>query len=309
MSDAFGVPLLIANPRHGRGNATVLARLIGALRARGVDADVVTTERPGHAVEIARQAVEDAGRTYLVAVGGDGTVHEVLNGVVDAATGEVRGEDPVVGAVGAGTGCDLLRTFGLDRSPEVLADHLVTEHTLRIDVGRVTLTGVDGRRTSRVFANLAEVGYGGQVVALANRLPRWIGRARYGIAIVGAVSRFRHVACDVTVDQGSVHQRLSNVLVANGQFFAGGLKVAPRALPTDGRFNVQVWGARPIDVVTATRQLRSGDHLARPDVREWQSATVEVSAERPLIVEGDGEVLGTTPASFDVLEGALRFKL
>lgn len=309
MSHPLGDPLLIANPRVGRGQAGVLPRVVNALRDRGVTADVVTTEGPGHATEIARRAVEDEGRGYLVAIGGDGTVHDVVNGIVDASTGRVRGEDPVLGAVGAGTGCDLLRTFGLDRPPEVVAEHLSTDATMRIDLGRVRLRGVDGTDVTRIFANVAEVGYGGQVVAMANRLPRRLGTARYAVGIVGAVTRFRLVEADVALDHTHVRQPLSNVIVAKGQFFGGGLKVAPRALPSNGRFNVQVWGGHPIDVLRGARQLRTGAHLQRDDVREWQSTTVEVSAGRALLVEADGEVLGTTPASFDVLDTVLRFKL
>lgn len=309
MGHPFGVPLLIANPRTGRRGAAVLPRLLAALGEHGIEADVVRTTRRGHATELARHAVEQEQRGYLVAVGGDGTVHEVVNGIIDAETGVVRGNDPVVAAVRAGSGCDLLRTFGLDRSPEELARHLASEDTMRIDVGRVRLTGRDGVPTTMVFANIAEVGYGGAVVALANRLPRRFGRSRYAVGIVGAVSRFRLVPAEVEVQQGSITQELSNVLVANGQFFGGGLRVAPRALPSDGLFNVQVWGGHPIDVVRGHRQLKTGAHLDREDVREWQSATVEVRSERELIVEADGEVLGSTPASFDVLARRLRFKL
>lgn len=309
MAHPFGDPLLIANPRFGRGHRDVLSRVVAALRGRGVAPEIATTEGPGHATVLAREAVERDGRGYLVAVGGDGTLHEVVNGVVDADTGELRGADPVVGAVGAGTGCDLLRTFGLNRTPEILAEHLSSDATMRIDLGRVRVTGPGGIARNRVFANVAEVGYGAEVVALANRLPQVLGKARYGIGIVGTVTRFRLVDATVTVASGQVTQPLSNVIVAKGQFFGGGMMVAPRALPSNGKFNVQAWGGQPVDVIRGARQLKTGAHLRRDDVREWQSATVEVSAARPLVVEADGEVLGRSPASFDVLASVLRFKL
>ncbi|GGI04701.1 diacylglycerol/lipid kinase family protein [Egicoccus halophilus] len=308
MSSPLGPPLLVANPGAGAGRDAVLPRLTAALRTRGLDFDVVTTGGPGDATRLARQAVQD-GRRFVVAVGGDGTVQEVVNGLVDAETGEVRGRRPVLGVVAGGTGCDFARTFGLDRAPEVLADHLLGEQTLPIDLGRVRLTGLDGRPRTVLFANIAEAGYGGDVIALANRLPRRLGRARYGAAIVGAIARFRHVETTVTVDQGTRTEPLCNVVVANGQFFGRGLQVAPRALPYDDRFNVQSWGATPFDVLRAAPQLRKGDHLSRSDVREWQSARVEVAASRPLLVEADGEVLGRTPASFDLLHRVIDLKL
>jgi diacylglycerol kinase (ATP) len=304
----FGIPLLVVNPRAGRGDQQVLERLVAALHARGVEPVVARTTRAGDAGPMAREAVR-SGRRFVVAVGGDGTVHELVNGLIDAETGEVYGDDPVLGVVGAGSGCDLMRTFGLDRSPEVLADHLVTDDTLTIDIGRARTTQPDGSEQVRLFANVAEAGYGGTVTHLANRLPRRIGRARYAAAIVGSVTGFRRVTTTVTVDAGTVTEPVCNVVIANAQFFGGGLKVAPRALPSDGRLNVQTWGGRPIDVLLAQPQLRHGTHLRRDDVREWQSRVVTVDAERALRVEADGEVLGTSPASFDVLPGALRLKI
>jgi len=304
----LGVPLIITNPSAGQGRGEILRRLVAALRTYGVAPDIVVTTARGHASELARGAVED-GRRYVIAVGGDGTVHEVVNGLVDAETGLVRGNDPVLGVVGGGSGCDLLRTFGLDRSPEVLARHLASDDWTRIDLGRVTVAGPGGAPRTRVFANIAEVGFGGAVAGLANRLPRRLGRARYGPAIVGSVHRFRRVEMTVEVDGGTITEPVCNVIVANGQFFGGGLKVAPRAQPFDGVFNVQSWGGSPIDVIRAQPQLKTGAHLARPDVREWNSSKVRVEAAASVLVEADGESLGRAPASFDVLGQVLRFKL
>lgn len=305
---AFGTPLLIANLRAGRSAEGVLGRLVRALRARGVAPDVEITRGAGDASRLARRAT-DGGRRLVVAVGGDGTVNEVVNGIVEADTGEVRGDNPVLAVVGAGSGSDLVRTFGLDRSPEILADHLVTADTIPLDLGRVRCVGPRGEPRVRLFANIAQAGYGASVVHLANRFPRRVGRARYAAAIAASVPRFRRTRTRVTVDGGTRVEPLCNVVVANAQFFGGGLMVAPRALPTDGRFNVQSWGGRPVDVVLAQPQLRRGTHLARDDVREWQSTRVEVDGDRALLVETDGEVVGHTPATFDVLHRALRLKL
>lgn len=308
MSAALGTPLVIANPSAGRADGHVLERLLTALHTHGVRPDVVATTARGHATTIAREAARD-GRRYLVAVGGDGTVHEVVNGLVNATTGQPVGDDPVLAVVPGGSGCDLVRTFGLDRSPERLVDHLLTEDTTRIDLGRVRCTGRDGDTVTALYANIAQVGFGAAVARLANRLPRRLGRARYAPAIVGAVPWFRRRPMVVRHDGGTFSDPLCGVLVANGQFFGGGLRVAPRALPGDGRLDVQAWGGRPIDVVRAQPQLRTGAHLGRADVRSWSSTTVEVTSDPPVLIEADGEVLGRTPASFDVLPAVLRFKL
>jgi len=304
----LGRMLLIVNPRAGTGPRPVLDRLQAALGARGIVPEVAMTSGPGDATQLARRAAED-GRRAIVAVGGDGTVHEVVNGLVDAETGMVRGDDPVLAVVSAGSGCDLVRTFGLDRSPEILARHLASPDATRIDVGRIRLTGLDGRPRTRLFVNVAEVGFGGAVARTARRLPSRLGEQRYRIGIVAAWGGFRRVGMRVDHDGGTFSGDLCNVVVANGQFFGGGLKVAPRSLPDDGRFDVQAWGGTVTDVVRAARQLRDGSHLQRPDVRAWPSATVTVEADRRVAVEADGELIGVAPATFDVLPRVLAFKL
>jgi diacylglycerol kinase (ATP) len=305
----FGRALLVVNPRAGRRGTTTLDALRPLLDARGLPHDVHVTTGPGDATRAARLAVEDRGVRYVIAVGGDGTVHEVLNGLVDAESGVLRGDDPVLGVVSDGSGCDLVRTFGLDRPVATLVDHLISDDVLPIDVGRVRHRGPDGRERTTVFANIAEVGFGGRVARVAARLPRRLGPGRYGIGIVVAWGGFRRIVTRIVHDGGSYEGPLCNVVVANAQFFGGGMHVAPRALPTDGRFNLQAWGGTPTDVVRAGRQLRDGSHLSRSDVREWQSEVVTIDADVPLSIEADGEPLGTTPARFDLLPRLLRFKL
>lgn len=308
MTSPFGPMLLIANPTAGRGRNAVLPRLREALRERGLEHDVALTKGPGHAAAIARNAVTTEGRRFVVAVGGDGTVHEVVNGLVDPREGP-RAEGLVLGAVPAGSGCDFVRTFGLNRSPERLARHLDGETLYPIDIGRVHLLGRDGEERTVCFANIAEAGYGGLVVDRANRLPRFLGPARYLVGIFAAIRSFERQRTRVVLDHTEVTDEYSNVVVANGQFFGGNMKVAPRALPDDGRFNVQLFRGTPKDVFLKTPKLRKGEHIPDPDVQEYQSSTVEVYTDEPVLVEADGEVLGTTSATFDLLPRALNLKI
>jgi diacylglycerol kinase (ATP) len=309
MTSPFGPILVIANPTAGRGRNAVLPRLVTALTEAGLAHQVEPTRGPEHATELARTAVTQRDLRYVVAVGGDGTVHEVVNGLVDPETGTAHREDTVLGVVAGGSGCDFIRTFGLDRAPEVMARHLGGDTTMRIDLGRVRLTAPDGTRRARLFANIAEAGWGAEVTRRANRLPRLLGPARYLAAILTATGAMRQVETTVEVDHTTTTEPVSEVVVANGQFFGGGLRVAPRALPDDGRFNVQTWRSRPADVLRELPRVRVGEHLERPDVREWQSAGVTITGDEPLLVEADGEVLGHTPATFDVLPDVLALKV
>lgn len=309
MSHPFGPILLIGNPSAGRGRNAVLPRVIKALNARGLDNTVSVTKGPGDATRIAREAVTNRGIRFVVAVGGDGTVHEVVNGLIDVDSGQPYAEDAVFGAVAGGSGCDFIRTFGLPRDPEKAIAHFDGDRVFPIDVGRVTLVGRDGEEHTRLFANIAEAGYGGLVTDTANNMPKALGKTRYLLAVLKAIRSFDLVETKVTVDHTAVEEPMSNVVVANAQFFGGGMKVAPRALPDDGKLNVQVWRGSVMDVFKETPKLRVGEHLNSPDVREYQSTTVSIESATPLILEADGEVLGTTPARFDLLPKVLKLKI
>ncbi len=301
-----GPLLLIANPRSGTGRGTALREAVRLLDEGGVEHTVALTERAGHATVLAERGVTEQGFRFVVAVGGDGTVNEVVNGMVDADSGEPRGEDLVLGVVPGGSGCDFVKTWGLDIPLDRLVPrHLVTETVLPLDLGRVTYSNLEGDPVKRLFANIAEVGWGADVTRRANMLPRFVGRTRYLLATIASTVRLEAVEASVQLDHTTMTEPVTEVVVANGQFFGGGMKIAPRALPDDGTFNVQTWRGGAREVFQNLPKVRSGEHLGSGTVREWQSSTVAVNAARPMTIEADGEVLGTTPATFDVLPQVL----
>ena len=301
-----GPMLLVVNPRAGTGRGGVLDEVRRVLETGGVHHRLAITTGAGDATTIARRAVEQDGVRFVVAVGGDGTVNEVVNGLVDVDSGDPVAADLVLGVVPGGSGSDLVRTWGLDLPVERLVTrHLLTEAVLPLDLGRATFVGPDGREQRRLFANVAQCGWGADVVRLANRLPRRTGRARYLAATLVSTARMDSVPTTVTMDHATHEEELTEVVVANGQFFGSGMKIAPRALPDDGRFNVQTWRVGPRELLEQLPAARVGEHLSTPFTREWQSATVTVDAATPMTVEADGEPLGTTPARFEVLERVL----
>lgn len=305
MSSPFGPMRLIVNPRAGRNQAD-LGALLAELGNQGIEHDIVHTEGPGSATRLARAAL-DEGIRYLVAVGGDGTVHEVVNGMID--DGKAVAPEAVLGVYAAGSGCDFVRTFGMERRPEIVARHFATEHVMPIDVGVAELTGLDGRPMTRYFANIAEVGYGAEAVKRAAGYPRWLGRARYLFAAWGAVRGIKPQDTDIEVDDRLIQRKLVNLVAANCQFFGGGMKVAPRALPDDGLFNVQVFHGGASQVFQMTSKIYRGEHIPHPSISEYQSPRVALAPARPMLVEADGELLGSTPVTFGLLEQAILLKL
>lgn len=306
-----GAPLgparLIVNPAAGNGRvAALLPRLTDALSAGGLVFEVSQTTDVDEARRVACAALDDGVR-YLIAVGGDGTVHHVVNGMFRER--RPIAPDAVLGVCGTGTGSDFVRNFGLDRKVDVVARHLLTPHTLTIDVGVAEYTDAAGQRAERLFVNVAEAGYGAEVVRRAARLPRRLGRLRYLLAAWASIAAVSRSEAQVSVDFTTRTLPLVELVVANGQFFGGGMKVAPRAIPQDGRFSVLAFTGSRSQVFMLTTQLYAGEHLPHPEIVEYQSATCGVTASAPLPIEADGEVLGTTPARFSMLTRTLNLKI
>jgi len=299
--------VLICNSRSGRGGVgRALPEVRAHLEERELDYEVRYTDGRGHATELAREAL-DQGFRFLVAVGGDGTIHEVVNG-------KLRDDQPVnaeavFGVVAAGTGSDFVKTFGIPATmPAHAVAHLDGSNSFPIDLGKITYMQ-NGVTTVRYFANIAEVGLGASAVAKAQRLPRWLGPTMYFVAFWLAVRNHRTARVTVDLVDRTYEGRMNNMVVANGQFFGGGMKVAPKAVPTDGLLDIQIEHARKKDAIALMPKIYKGTHVPHPDIFEAKRARISIEADRPLSIEADGEVLGETPASFEVLRDVVQIKV
>ena len=309
MTSPFGPLCLIVNPRAGRpGAGGPLAEVVRVLGERGLAHEVAMTEGPGDATRIARRRLEEGSR-YLVAVGGDGTVHEVVNGMVGEDGGPVA-DGAVLGVVAAGSGCDYVRTFGLPSEPAEAAARLAGDAVQRVDVARIRYHGPGGEPVTRVFANIAEVGLGATTAARAARLPRWLGRSRYLVAFWAVIPSYDVGEARIEVDGAAAYEgRAVNVVVANGRFFGGAMKVSPRSEPSDGMLEVLAFTGPRTDSFTMLPKVYRGHHVPHRHIVELAGRRIGVDAGRPLDVEADGEVLGTTPLTVEVLPGVLTLKV
>jgi len=304
VTSPYGRAVVIMNSRAGR-SPSEKDRIKDLIASTGLDHNLRMTEHRGHAVELARQAVSEGCR-YLVAVGGDGTIHEVVNGMM----GDEGPVDPatVLAVVPGGSGSDFIRTFGLPADPADAVKHLLGDPYFQVDVGKVTFTTEEGMR-SVYFPNIAEAGLGGEVVRRAEALPRRIGKLRYLLSFWMTLARFKSATGVIHLDHRTYEGRVTNLVVANGQFFGGGMRIAPKAHPADGKFDVLVQKGNKRDYVAGITKVFKGEHLPSPAIKEYHARHVEITTDRPLQVEADGEVLGTTPATFEIIEDAFRLKL
>ena len=299
----FGPLVVIANPRSGRGKLeAALPQVERILRDQGLAYRIVRTTRPGHATQAARDALL-AGERYLVAAGGDGTVHEVVNGMIE--DGRPLAADAVLGVVAAGSGCDFVRSFDLPGDTVQAARHLAGDRVRPIDVGTVTVT--DG--VTRYFVNIAEAGLGGAVVARAARLSPLLRGARYACGFWLTLPGFRPATVRLDADGQAYQWRAFNVVVANCRFYGGGMQISPKSRPDDGALDVLVMTGPKSDAFTTIPKVYKGTHLPHRNIAELPARRLRIEADPPFPVEADGETLGTTPASFGIIPGAIRLKL
>jgi YegS/Rv2252/BmrU family lipid kinase len=240
------------------------------------------------------------GLTRFAVAGGDGTVNLAVNRLL----GLGLDQRPTIGVLPAGTGCDLLRTFAIPQDLAGAARHLVTDDTYDIDV--VTLEGDWGRR---YFVNVAQVGVGAAAVETSVRLSRRLGAARYPMAFALRLPRFPRAEVTVTTERRTHRADALAVIIANAQYFAGGWNVAPRATLMDGVVDIQVVSARKRQAPALVPKLIKGTHLSDPSVRRFTAARFEITTDPIWPLEADGDLVGNTPVSGQVVRAAVKLKI
>jgi diacylglycerol kinase (ATP) len=267
--------------------------------------EALLSERPGELGALANRAVED-GADLLVVVGGDGTVHEVVNGLLSSATAE-RVE---LAVLPRGTGKDFVRSL---RIPQNLAGALELARDGRaraVDVGRASYTAWDGSEIQAYFANFAGAGISGAIARRANRSSKALGgRISFFAATLAVFARWS--SADITAEIDGVRRsgQMFEVLVMNGDYAAGGMWVTPEAEPDDGQFDVLLIGdVTKTDFVRTFPKIYRGKHLSHPKIEVLRGRTVQVESGIPLPIVLDGEQPGTTPVRFEIVPRALRVR-
>ncbi len=300
---------MVANVAAGtRKASSVVARVEETLRAHGIDYDVFFTEGPGDATRLTRRALEQGGR-FVVAVGGDGTVHEVVNGMFTDDDRAVVA-DPVLAVVGAGSGCDFIRTFDLPADAGAATARLEGGDVRPLDVARIGFVDGAGQPVVRYFANIAEAGLGAVTAAKAVGFPAILGPSRYFFAFWAVLPGYRAGSMRIDVDGEPAYEgRAVNVVIANCRFFGGGMHISPASDPGDGVMELLVFNGRKTDSFTMLPQVYRGRHVPHRNIVELKGRRFRMESEQPFAIEADGEVLGTTPATVEVLPGVLRLKV
>jgi diacylglycerol kinase (ATP) len=300
--------VIIVNPRSGGGlSEKRWTALLGPLTDGLGPFDVRFTERVGDGSRLAREEAT-AGRRLVVAFGGDGTISEVVDGLVSA------GGATELGIIPRGTGGDFRRSLGLPEELAAAARHVRSAPAHLIDVGRASFATADGSRQQRCFVNVASFGFSADVAGRANRSSKQLGaKVAFLGATVRALVSYDNVEVMISVD-GAPPQRRTVLLgaVGNGSFFGGGMKICPTSTLDDGLLDLVVVGDfGRLEVLAKINHLYAGTHLSLKQVSAVQARRVEVApvdgaADIPL--ELDGESPGRLPATFEILPKALRLR-
>lgn len=298
--------IFVVNPAagHGRAGRRWKAAYEAAARLRPSHR-VIETERPGHGRELARRAVEDGAR-LVVAVGGDGSLGEVVDGFLSAP--EKAREGAAVATFPCGSGCDFAGHMRIPRDPQAWAGAFASASVRRLDAILATFRVAGETRTRRLL-NMAAAGLPGDVAAaVAKRGKPLGGTLSYllegALAAATASPRPMRLTVDGKAEEGSFHL----FTVANTSTFGGGMKVAPGADAADGLLEVVTIGALSRTALLALMpRAHSGGHVGHPGVLIRQGRTVELCSDEPLDLNLDGDLEGQTPARFEVLPGVLPF--
>lgn len=303
----MGKMYVIVNPvSANRTTAKEWPQYEKKLRDSGYEFDVVLTERPGHATELARKALK-AGYETIMSVGGDGTMNEVVNGFFE--DGMPVAENPRLVIFSRGTGCDFIKALGIRKGIEDLMEVLARNQAERVDVGRVDFTDETGKQMTRYFMNVADIGLGAEAANRVNKHSKLLkGLLSFMLGAVTTIALYKNKDFEVVInDEIVLSERMNSVIIANGKYFGGGMKIAPDALMNDGLFDIIILGdLKKLELIKSFPLIYDGKHLGHPKLKLFRGNRVKVKCGEKGLIEVDGEIPGSDDAEFIILPKALN---
>jgi YegS/Rv2252/BmrU family lipid kinase len=301
--------MVIVNPASAAGaTGRRWTRIARSIRGAIGHFEHAFTEGPLHATELARRALED-GFQMIVAVGGDGTLNEVVCGFFE--NGRPVAPKTVLGVVAQGTGCDFVRTLG-ESSLEETCARLRGSSSQLVDVGHASFVDHDGKTVERVFLNEASFGCSGQVARMISpAIKRTSGSLAFSVATVRTLLSYHDQVVSIALDDEVPREySITNCAFCNGQYFGGGIKVAPMAQINDGKFDVTLWsGFGLLDFIRKRRSLYNGDHVREAGTQLFRASQATATSASQVLFELDGESVGYLPVKLKILSRSLQLKV
>lgn len=291
----------VVNPVSANGRTKkAWPRYNTVLQQKGYQIDPVYTEYPGHATLLVREAIKQ-GYKLIMSVGGDGTVNEVVNGFF-CGKKLINPEAKLI-VFSRGTGSDFIRALGLRQGLEPVLDILEKRREILVDIGSVTYVSKQGVNKSRYFINLADAGIGGATVDKINQSSKFFGGVlTYLFGALKTLVKYTNKDFRLYIDDNKVlEERLNSIMIANGNYFAGGMEIAPQADLEDGHFDIIVLGdLSKREIVTNLYRAYQGNHLSHPKISLYRGRKILIESNQEVLLNIDGESLGQLPAEFEI---------
>jgi YegS/Rv2252/BmrU family lipid kinase len=298
---------VLVNPVSANGSTReVWPKIEEEMKQRGLEFETHMTTAAGSATQAVRQALKD-GKTTIIAVGGDGTANEVVNGFFEGET--PINPDARLGIISRGTGCDLIKTLGIPKDYPGALDVIAANRERKIDLALMEYTQDDGTPGRRWFANIADAGLGATVCKRVNRVSKSAGGLlSYLSGTLWSVLSYKNRWARIAVDGEQIYEgSLVLAAVANGNYFGGGMHLAPIARIDDGKLDlILVRGLGKLRLLVNLLRIYRGTHLSHPKISTYRVDEVEINGEKPLEIEMDGETPGNSPVKISVRPGAIK---
>jgi diacylglycerol kinase (ATP) len=280
---------IILNPTAGNGNGlNAIPEIEKLLNQHNLSFDLVRTERVGHGIDLTRQAVKD-GCKAIIAAGGDGTVNEVINGLVQC---QLEGLTiPPLAVLAVGRGNDFAGSMGIPTDLEGGIQALIDDHRRTIDIGKVT-GGIFPQ--GRYFGNCVGIGFDAITTIEVHKLPRWGGFLGFLVAVLKTVFLYNKAPmATIVYDEKSLTQRSLMISIMNGRRLGGNFLLAPNSEPDDGLFDLCI--AEQMSSLAVIRMIPHfirGDQATQPTIKTGQAAHITITGvDGPLPAQTDGEII------------------
>ena len=297
----------IVNPASANGTTKIVwEEIITHLKEQGFIFDFQLTTGPNQGTCIAKNAIR-RGYKKIVAVGGDGTVNEVINGFFER--GEIINPKAALGVISRGTGCDLIRTLGIPKHYQGAIETLKEGNTKKIDLIKVKYLDDEFECHRRYCINISDIGLGGYVAQRVNHTSKSGGGLwSYLRGTVLSILMYRNNKGTILIDGEQVHDgKFSIVAAANGKYFGGGMKLVPQAEIDDGFLNIlMLVNMGKIELLYNLAKVYKGTHMGHPKVKHFKAKQLVVRSDEKLPLEIDGENPGFGPVRYDIVEKVIN---
>ena len=296
----------IVNPNAGNGKGGKdRDRISEILNRNNIRFEMRSTGRKGQATEFTRDLIAN-GYRKIISIGGDGTLHEVINGIFTQDNCSPR--DITIGIIPVGTGNDWGRMFGIPLVYEGAVQVIREGKQMLHDIGVIDYFNA-GVKTRTYFINIAGLGFEAVVVKKTNRQKDkgMSNKAIYFYNLLSSLISYRNTPVEITIDGRTSTAKVFSINVGNGRYCGGGMRQTPDAIPDDGLFDITVIKEMGrIEIIKSLQLLYDGTIMSHPKVDGYRSTNLKVTSESLLYIEADGESLGHTPVEFSIIPSAVN---